>query len=264
MASAGNNTFIEYITTPQDHFYVGPINNVVVTAANVLVYNPLNNEISYTLIQNTPLPVLTLQEVTTVGASTTQTCDFTHPTTAFTTTSNILIGGNITCQNINTQLFTLGTNSPQSFQCFNSQWSNYNITLCLNAAAQTNIEVHIGNNGIATTTVWNYNYSNIFGSLGGTVPVLKAGRINGQPLYIGGTTEYNILNEVFEFTIYNPMISKSTGIKSNNQYYDNNDGGNLIINGYLDAGGTDTFNTLFLYFSTIIDAGATLSVRGFN
>ena len=50
MASAGNNTFIEYITTPKDHFYLGPINNTLASAANVLVYNPLNNEISYTLI----------------------------------------------------------------------------------------------------------------------------------------------------------------------------------------------------------------------
>ena len=100
MASAGNNTFIEYITTPKDHFYLGPINNTLASAANVLVYNPLNNEISYTLITNTPLIAPDLQAVTTAGSSTNLTCAFTNPTTGLTTTSNISIGGIITCNTI--------------------------------------------------------------------------------------------------------------------------------------------------------------------
>lgn len=186
---------------------------------------------------------------------------------SITGSGSLTVGGTLNAKTINTQIFNLGTGTTQNVNCFSSRWNNYNCTLCLNAG-QVDVKVHLGNtvNGVATPTItdWNYNFSNIFGQLGGTTATIQAGRDNDYPLYIGGTSNYDQLNDVFEFTIYNPMVNKSTGIKSNNQYYQSNDGGNYIVNGYLDNGSSETFNTLFLYFSGTIDAGGTVSVRGFN
>jgi hypothetical protein len=183
---------------------------------------------------------------------------------------NLTVNESITCQYINTQIFNLSTEQEQNVNCFSSQWNNYNCTLCLNSQS-TSVSIKIGNNGTPTSTVWNYNYSNIVCSYDNgtynadTTPMtVYGGRGNGSPLYIGGSSEYDFLNDVFEFTIYNPYNNKSTGIKSFNQYYQGDGGGNYIVNGYLNNNGAESFNSLFLYFGNTIDPGATLSIRGFN
>jgi hypothetical protein len=64
---------------------------------------------------------------------------------------------------VNTQLFNLSTAATQQFTCFNSQWSNYNITLSLLQIETTvrDVKIHIGTSSLATASVWNYNYSNV-------------------------------------------------------------------------------------------------------
>ena len=76
MASAGNTTFTNKLTPPSNHFYMGPINNTQESASNVLAYNTLTNEISYTASTNIPTP--NLQTVTTAGNITNEQCTFTN------------------------------------------------------------------------------------------------------------------------------------------------------------------------------------------
>ena len=168
--------------------------------------------------------------------------------------------------------FTLTTASTQQFTCFNSIWNNYNITLSLKATSSViPVKIQIGTSSLATSTDWNYNYSNAFcpydnGTYNATVAKnVYSGRGNIHPLYLGSTTGSSVVYSVFEFTIYNPFNSiLSTFIKSNNQWYSGNNGGNYIVNGYLNAAaGANSFDTLYLYFGSAIDGG-TLSVRGFN
>ena len=258
MASAGNNTFVEYITPPRDHFYMGPIKyDLEIEGANVLVYNVLNNEIVYTTISNTPISSQNLQQVTAVGATTLITSNFNNPTTGLTTESNVIIGSNLICPYVNTQIFPLSTGTTQSFPCFSSQWNNYDVTVNIINSSSTLVTMNCTYNGV-NQSVWNYTTSTLLEN--GVTTTRVNGDLTGVPLCKTlGISDHPY--DIVTFTVYNPFLNQKTYVKSTNATYVPD--GNVIINGYCINPPVETFNQLTLTFSQVI-LGGTVTVRGFN